>query len=222
MGSNKLSLSNAANTYNGVTSVNGSILNVNTLAAGTANSSIGNPGNTNASNLVIAGGILQHDAATVSITDRLFTIGGTSGDTATLDSSATSVANVMSFTNTGAIAFGNTNAHTLTLTGSNTGLNTLASTLGNNTGLTSLTKSGAGTWVLSGANAFGGGVWLKLGQLNINNATALGATGGTFAIGDTAGSTAVTIDNSTAGTLTDSNNNAQTWNQNSPSWERKT
>ena len=42
---------------------------------------------------------------------------------ATLDSSAASATNVMSFTNAGSIAFSDIGAHTLTLTGSNTGLN---------------------------------------------------------------------------------------------------
>ena len=67
----------------------------------------------------------------------------------------------------------------------------------------SLTKAGAGTMTLSGANTFTGGATLSAGQLNINNATAVGT--GTFAINGG------TIDNTSGGAITLSNNNAQTW-----------
>ena len=43
-------------------------------------------------------------------------------------------------------------------------------------GTSSLTKSGAGTLTLAAANTFTGGVKLNAGQLNINNANALGGT----------------------------------------------
>ncbi len=91
------------------------------------------------------------------------------------------------------------------------------------TGLTTLNKIGAGVLTLAnvsylrvdgvttnlGTTGFG---WnLKLGTLNINTATAL--AGGTFAIGDTTGSSAVTINNTSAGALTLSTNNVQMWNQ---------
>jgi autotransporter-associated beta strand protein len=65
----------------------------------------------------------------------------------------------------------------------------------------SLTKSGSGTLTLSGANSHSGGTTLSAGQLNINNASALGT--GTFALGDGA-----SFDNTSGGALTNSQNNA--------------
>ncbi len=59
------------------------------------------------------------------------------------------------------------------------------------------------SWTFSGANTFSGGMTLTSGILNINNATALGT--GTFAINGG------TIDNTSGGSITLSNNNVQTW-----------
>ncbi len=70
-------------------------------------------------------------------------------------------------------------------------------------GAFSLTKNGNGTLTLSGANTFTGGATLSSGQLNINNAAAIGT--GTFTINGGA------IDNTSGGAITLSNNNAQTW-----------
>ena len=70
----------------------------------------------------------------------------------------------------------------------------------------SLTKLGSGVLTLSGPNTYSGGTTLSAGQLNINNASALGT--GTFTIGGG------TIDNTSAGSLTLSTNNAQSWNGN--------
>ena len=72
-------------------------------------------------------------------------------------------------------------------------------------GAFSLTKAGAGALALSGANTFTGGMTLSAGELDINNATALGT--GTFTI-----SAGTTIDNTSGGTITETNNNAQSWN----------
>ena len=52
----------------------------------------------------------------------------------------------------------------------------------------SLTKAGTGTLTLAGSNTYSGGTTLSAGQLNINNAAALGT--GTFTIsGGTIGNT---------------------------------
>ena len=95
---------------------------------------------------------------------------------------------------TGAIAI-DTNGLTVTLGG---GLNS------SNSG--GLTKLGAGTLILSGPNTYSGSTTLSVGQLNINSATALGAGSGTFII------SAGTIDNTSSGPVTLTNNNPQTWN----------
>ncbi len=75
-----------------------------------------------------------------------------------------------------------------------------------------LNKTTAGTLTLSGANTFSGGVNLRAGTLNINNAAAL--SNGTFAIGDSTGSTVVTLNNTSGADIVSSTyNNLQAWNQ---------
>jgi autotransporter-associated beta strand protein len=69
-----------------------------------------------------------------------------------------------------------------------------------------LIKNGTGAFTLSGNNTFSGTTTLNLGTLNINSATALGT--GTFIIAS--GS----IDNTSAGAITLTNNNIQNWNGN--------
>src|SRR5207247_1602599 len=68
-----------------------------------------------------------------------------------------------------------------------------------------ITKSGSGVLTLSGANTFDSGVTLSAGQLNINNAQALGTVAGTFTI------SGGTIDNTSGGSIT-TLNYPQAWN----------
>ena len=70
-------------------------------------------------------------------------------------------------------------------------------------GANSLTKAGNGILVLSAANNYTGGTFVNAGQLNINNAAAIGS--GTLSINGA-------IDNTSAALITLSNNNPQTWN----------
>jgi autotransporter-associated beta strand protein len=77
---------------------------------------------------------------------------------------------------------------------------TLASAL---SGMGGIVKVGTGALTLAGNNAFSGGATLSSGQLNINNATALGS--GTFTINGG------TIDNTSSGPISLTSNNAQTW-----------
>jgi fibronectin-binding autotransporter adhesin len=70
----------------------------------------------------------------------------------------------------------------------------------------SLTKSDIGTLALAGANTYSGGTILNTGTLNINNAQALGT--GVLTINGG------TIDNSTSGSISNVNNNAQNWDGN--------
>ncbi len=74
-------------------------------------------------------------------------------------------------------------------------------------GTGAITKAGAGALTLSGANTFSSGVSLSAGQLNINNATALGT--GTFTIAN-----GTIIDNTSGGTITMTADNPMTWNGN--------
>ncbi len=70
----------------------------------------------------------------------------------------------------------------------------------------SLTKAGAGTLTLGGANSYSGGTTLSAGQLNLNNAAALGTGALTISTG--------TIGNTSGAAITLSTNNAQTWSGN--------
>jgi fibronectin-binding autotransporter adhesin len=189
---------NQANTYTGPTTISGTafgttgtisggILQTNLLADGGVASGIGQSTNA-AANLVFLGGTagtasgstagatLQYNGTGAASTDRLFTLGaGTSAGT--IDASGTGA---LTFSNAGAIAFpGLTSlgARTLTLTGTNTGNNTMTPVIGDDTtagsGPTSLTKSGAGTWVLPSANTYTGTTAVNAGILILQNASAM-------------------------------------------------
>jgi autotransporter-associated beta strand protein len=163
-------LDNTANTYSGATNINGGILNVAALANGGAASSIGQAG-TAANLLNIANGTLQYTGSTPQSTNKLFTI-GVGG--ATLDASG-SGAGTMTFAGPGTLGVaGGTVAKTLTLTGTNTGANTLAAVIPVQTGslgAVNVLKNGAGTWSLTAANTYTGGTTIDQGTLAANNTT---------------------------------------------------
>jgi autotransporter-associated beta strand protein len=152
-----------------------------TNAASNLNFFTANPlgGTTNAAaNLVIDGGTLQY-VGPASSTDRLFTIGinGT-----TLDASGTGPIN---FTNGGSVAFVGTTSTSLTLTGNNTGNNTLAATITDSSpGLTSVVKSGPGIWALTGTNTYSGGTNITAGTLQIAGDSNFGVTSSNATIGN--------------------------------------
>ena len=88
---------------------------------------------------------------------------------------------------TNSASFGTSSPRTLTLTGSNTGANTIAGILQNSTalpttGTLSLTKSGAGTWVLGGANTYTGATSINAGTLALSGVGTLG-TGSALTLG---------------------------------------
>ena len=70
----------------------------------------------------------------------------------------------------------------LTLSGSNTGANTISGSISNGSGIVAITKSGPGTWVLSGSNSYSGGTSIT-GTLVAANPSALGAVGATVNVG---------------------------------------
>ena len=94
----------------------------------------------------------------------------------------------------------------VTLTNGGTTTTTFSGVIQNGSGTLSLTKSGTGTLTLSGVNTYSGGTTLSTGTLNINNASAIGT--GTFII------SGGTIDNTSAGAITLTTNNPQSWNGN--------
>jgi fibronectin-binding autotransporter adhesin len=163
-GAGDLTLSGTSNTYTGATTITGGrlILTGSSLGNGGVASPLGASSNA-AGNLVIDGGVLRTQGASVVMsTDRLFTIGPGG---ATLDSSGGSTAQ-FNFTNTGAVEFLGSGDRTLTLSGGRPG--TLASSLGDGPGgVTSLVKSGANTWTLSGNLTFTGGVSITGGRLSL-------------------------------------------------------
>jgi autotransporter-associated beta strand protein len=75
---------------------------------------------------------------------------------------------------------------TLQLTGTNTGLNTIAGSIGQAaTVTTNVVKSGPGTWNLTGASAYSGGTAVNGGRLLVNNTT--GSATGTGPVAVNAG-----------------------------------
>ena len=161
-----LTLSNVANDYSGVTTINGGVVAVSLLADGGLASSIGDSSNA-AANLVINGtdATLRYTGtgATNGTTDRQFTLGTAGG---TLDASGAVGSPMVLSSTTAPTLSGTDTARTLTLTGSNTGANTLVAPVGDNgLGATSVLKAGIGSWVLTGANTNSGATTMNAGSL---------------------------------------------------------
>ncbi len=110
---------------------------------------------------------------------------------------------------TGSGIVDSTVAGTAALTVGSDGSSSIFSGVVQNTAATlALVKTGNGVFTLVSSNTHSGGTTLSAGQLNINNAGALGAAAGTFTINGG------TIDNTTSNTITVANNNPQVWNGN--------
>jgi autotransporter-associated beta strand protein len=174
LGAGTLTVTTGTSTYDGATTISGGTLNVGTLAAVNTRSSIGNgTAGGSAADLVFDGGTLQYNGSAAQTTNRLFTVTANGGS---IDASGSNNANPLTFTGTGALGASGTGARTLTITGSNTGNNSLAGILADpSSGATSLTKSGTGKWVLSGANTYTGATLVTTGTLIVNGSTASGS-----------------------------------------------
>ncbi len=165
-----------ANTYDGVTTINGGILATTTLANGGSASAIGDSSNA-AANLVFGAptATLRYTGGGAS-TNRSFTLSSGVGGGATIESSGTGA---LTFDNTVAIGYGTTEeTRILTLSGTHTRENTFAKVLADNgSGATSLVKDGVGTWLLTAANTYTGGSTVNVGTLVFRTLAAKSGTG---------------------------------------------
>ncbi len=134
------------------------------------------PGNTN--NLAVGMTVTGPGIASGSTIASIVTTAGTLVTAVTLTSSA----NVTATTGGETATFGYPTARTLTLTGTNTGANTLAGILQNSSsispGVLSLTKTGAGNWTLSGANTYTGATLVSGGTLTLSGSGAVNGSSG--------------------------------------------
>jgi autotransporter-associated beta strand protein len=222
-GTNSLNLGTGAVTLNAnptvtvtanTLTVGGIISGANTLTKAGAGTLVLNGANNFTGGVTLTAGILDIGNATALGTGAgTFTI--TAGTIDNLSGGPLSLTNNNPLAWNGSFTFTGTNALNLgtgaVTLNANPTVTVTANTLtvgGNISGAHSLTKAGAaGTLVLSGVNNFSAGVSLTAGTLDINSATALGTSAGTFAL--TAG---VTFDNTSGAALTLTNNNPQTWN----------
>ena len=190
------------NTYSGILSGTGGVLKIN------GGTQVLSGANTYTGGTTLTSGTLDINNATAIGTGAFTINGGTIDNTTagliTLSNNNTQTwGGSFTFTGTQALNLG-TGAVTLsanpTVTVSASTL-TVGGVIGG--GAHSLTKAGSGTLLLSGTNTFTSGTTLSAGTLDINNAAAIGT--GTFTINGG------TIDNTTSGSITLSNNNTQTW-----------
>jgi autotransporter-associated beta strand protein len=162
-----------SSTWTGVTTVNGSMVDVAASVPGGVASVLG-ASSADPANLILDGGGLFDNQGSAVTVGRLFSIGL---DGATLHSeSAGAFTFNGSFNGSTAIGLVGAGARTLTLQGSGTAANTLGLVLGDNGGPTSLVKQGSGLWALSANNTYTGTTTILNGDLRI--AIAGGLPGG--------------------------------------------
>ena len=168
--------------------------------------------NTFSNGLTLSGGVLALNNAAATGTGT-FTIGNgtsvdnTSGSAITLSNNNAVTMSNFTFVGTNNLNFGTgavtiTGNRTVTVTAGNL---TIGGAIGQTGGARKLTEAGNGTLTLSGTNTYSGGFTLSTGQININNAAAVGS--GTFTI------SGGTIDNTSGAAITLSNNNVQSWGE---------
>jgi autotransporter-associated beta strand protein len=139
----------------------------------------------NSSTLELTGSTSAHS------TNRQIRIGSdsTGSGSATIQNNNANAAHTLTFTNEAFnVAATDTSSfnRTLTLSGSNTGDNTIQGAIINNVGgsggKVSLTKSGTGTWVLAGTNTYTGTTTISSGTLRIGNGGTTGSLSTSSAI----------------------------------------
>jgi autotransporter-associated beta strand protein len=173
-GAATLTLINTSNSYAGVTTFAGGVLDAASLSNFGANSSLGNraadsgPGNVG---LLFRGGTLRYSGVANQSTNRAVRISTTGGGT--IESSGTGT---LSFTAASSPDFfENPGARTLTLTGTNTGANVFAMQISQAGGQTTLNKQGVGTWqITNNTNNYTGETILGGGVLNVSSVSDYG------------------------------------------------
>ncbi len=170
------------NLYSGVTVFAGGVMQAATLADNGAASSLGvGTGDTAGDRigLLFRGGVLKYAGSTAQSTNRAIRL-STDGGGGTIDASGSSPDATLVFSRTQMPNWWeNGGVRTLTLTGTNTGENTIVAGINDWSGATIIhvSKEGTGTWVLAGAGNYLGGTDIRAGILIAANSEALG-TGG--------------------------------------------
>jgi fibronectin-binding autotransporter adhesin len=183
-GSGTLTLGDTDNSFTGQMQINQGTVVASRLANAGSASSLGAA--TGATSVIRIGngnsvGTLIFTGLAASTTDRQIQIGsgGTSGGGSTIVNDSASAAHHLTFTAPTFNAQQSAGfAHTLTLSGSNTGDNEIQGTIQNNTGTVqtlNLVKREAGKWILSGSNTYTGTttVLANGGTLQFGSAAAL-------------------------------------------------
>jgi autotransporter-associated beta strand protein len=173
--SGTLTLANTANTYAG--RANTDYINANytlavtKLADGGSNSSIG----TSSANIGINGGTLKYIGDTGAQSTNLGLHVGSAGAFVSADGVTSS--DTISITGAPTYSAANS-ARTITLTGANTGDNTMGFVFNDNgTGVNILTKTGAGKWIVTQSNGYTGQTTASGGTLVAANTAAFGPVG---------------------------------------------
>ena len=165
-----------------------------TFTTGAGNYAIGSTGG-NTLGLTSAGSIqilagLTGSNKTETVNAPLSIGSGAAAASYSLANASTDSSNVLAIG--GQIGSGTTGTTTLTVTGVNTGANTISGNIVNGSGTTAVSKSGAGSWTLSGANnSYTGTTSVSAGTLKLT--------------GTLTGSTPISV---TSGTLTESSTGA--------------
>jgi MYXO-CTERM domain-containing protein len=178
------------NDYSGVTILAGGILQVTFLADNGSPSSLGlgtGDANNDRIGLLFRGGVLKYAGSLAQSTDRAIRL-STAGGGGTIDASGSAVDATLVFSRAQMPNWWESpGSRTLTLTGTNTGENTLTAGIDDLPGVTTInvSKEGAGTWVLAGAGNYLGTTDIKAGTLIAAHSAALGTggfNGGTMTI----------------------------------------
>ena len=207
-GNNILTLTDATNSYTGITTINAGTLSISTLANGGSNSNIGASSNT-ATNFVLGGGTLQYTGSNIT-TNRNFTLTAATNSSIEVTSGATNLTiSGASANTTGALT--KIGGGILTLSGTNlhTGLTTVSGGILDVQNSAALGATSGATTVSSGAAVQVDGTGLTIAEpITLNNSSGISSGGALRNLANNntwSGAITLTIAgrvNSDAGTLT--------------------